>query len=152
MKKKIWYGDTPNRKCDDCGKPVDWDERLRLGLVPIGGPTDPDGYTPQYDSAGNYSNTPRGRAEQAKLEAHYEKFHSGGMVKTLEQGLWRLEVRRYSTDLAFERKCLKAGLLYYGILSTSAPNGKRISSVIEACATVEEVMRQAGFVETPPLL
>lgn len=139
MKAKIWYGDKPNRKCSDCGERTDWDERLRLGLVPVGGPTHQDGITPLYDPAGHYGNTPEGVAEQAKLEAHHQRFHQGGLIATKRLGAWTLQVHRYCTGPAASRAFLKARRPFYGILSSVAPNGQRVNTVIEGCRTPEEV-------------
>lgn len=144
-KAKVWYGDVPNRRCSDCGEKVDWDERLRLGYFAQGGLTHPSGVIPLYDPSRAYGNTPEGKAEQAKLEAHYHQYHEGGLIESFSLNGWRLEIRRYSTALAFERDFLKRGRPYYGILETGAPNGAIVSSIVEGCRTPKEVKVKSGL-------
>ena len=144
-KAKVWYGDVPGRRCYECGQRVDWDERLRLGYFAQGGPTLQDGVTPLYDPARHYGNTPEGLAEQAKLQAHAREFHNGGLVETITQNGWRLEVHQYSAALAFGRECLKKGRSFYGVLSCQAPNGERVETILEACRTPQEVKAKSGI-------
>lgn len=144
VKKREWYGDKPNRRCSDCGQPCDWDERLRLGYYAKGGAEYPDG-TPMYDPARRYGQTPEGLAEQAKLNAHHKRSHQGGKVEMVEAGAWALEIRRYSTGLAHAREALKAGRPFYGILQTTAPNGKVLSTIIEGGRTPEEIRERAAI-------
>ena len=141
-KMHTWYGDTPSRKCPDCGELVDWDERKRLGLVPRGGPTHPDG-TPLYDPQARYGDTPEGRAEQAKYNEHCAKYHQEGLVDVVQQDGWRLEIRRYGTSAASEREALRVGRPYYGLLSTRSPSGGIVTESIERCRTPDEVVARA---------
>ena len=144
-KAKVWYGDVANRRCGDCGERADWDERLRLGYVALGGPTHQDGITPLYDAERRYGNTPEGRAAQDKLMAHSERFHRGGLVTSLPlRDGWRIDVVRHDAGMAAGRAMLKAKRPFFGIFTITRPDGatstsytrdsyKTVGALFEAC-------------------
>ena len=142
---KVWYGDIPNRRCNDCGEKTDWDERLRLGHYPKGGPTHSDGVTPLYDPNRRYGNTPEGLAEQAKLETHHDKYHKGGRIAIEIHNGWTLEINKYATGTAAAREFLKQKRPYYGILSIKAPNGTVVYDILEGGKTPGEIRQRASF-------